>query len=268
MLNEESLKKFMPWTIVAGGSEGVGACFAERLAKQGVNLVLVARKPGPLEDLSQSIRNNYGVEVRALSLDLAAPAAADTLISECSSLEVGGLIYNAGASHGLCQFLDQPLDDFMSLLRLNAETQVRLIHHLAKGMRERGAGAIISLGSGASSGGTDSLAGYSAAKAYSQCLMEGLWHELRPFGVDVLCLILGLTRTPAMARAGFGMDSDEFKADEPDDAAATGLAKLGQGPVHAMDSIRPNIERLKTLPRAEVVESLSLSTQGLSSAPG
>lgn len=262
-----SFAEFSPWTVIAGGSEGVGACFAERLAQQGVNLVLVARKPGPLEDLAQSIRTAYGVEVRTLSLDLGKSDAADALAKACDDIEVGGLIYNAGAAHGLAPLLDQPLDYILSLMRLNVETQVRIIHHFVKRMRERRSGAILLLGSGAGAGGAANIAGYAAAKAYVHTLAEGLWREMAPHGVKVLCLILGLTRTPAMARAGFSMDSNEFQADEPDNVARAGLERIGDGPIHAMDSIRPNIERLSKLSRREVVESLSLSTEGLVQSP-
>lgn len=263
MTDSDDLQDFMPWTVIAGGSEGVGASFARRLAERGVNLVLVARKTGPLKELAGAIETQYGVEVRTLSLDLGQSSAAEQLIAHCDGLEVGGLIYNAGAAHGLTPFLDQSLDDYMSLMRLNTETQIRLLHHFAKGMCDRGRGAIISLGSGASAGGTPNLAGYSAAKAYAQVLAEGLWYEFKPFGVKLLFLILGLTRTPAMERAGFSMESEEFQADEPDLVAATGLAKIADGPVQIMDSIRPNIERLSRLSRAEVVESLSDSSKGL-----
>ena len=267
MSDPENFAEFMPWTVIAGGSEGVGACLAQRLAEKGVNLMLVARKSGPLEETAQSIRDAHGVEVRTLSLDLGQETAADDLIAACADIEVGGLIYNAGAAHGLKPFLDQPLDGFLSLMRLNVETQVRIAHHFGKTMRERRKGAILFLGSGAGAGGAANIAGYAAAKAYAQTFAEGLWYEMRPFGVKVLCLVLGLTRTPAMARAGFSMDGGEFQADEPDFVAQTGLARLDDGPVYAMDSIRPNIERLSQLSRREVVESLSLSTQGLVSTP-
>jgi short-subunit dehydrogenase len=228
-----------------------------------VNLVLVARNAERLASTADAVRAAHGVEVRVLQLDLGTPAAADTLLASCADIEVGGLIFNAGAAHGLRPFLDQPIGDFLSLMRLNVETQVRVVHGLARGMRERRSGAIIFLGSGASAGGAASLAGYSAAKAYAQTFAEGLWRELQPYGVKVLCFVLGLTRTPAMARAGFNMDNGEFAVDEPDTVAATGLAQIDNGPVYAMESIRANIERLRTLPRREVVLSLSQSTERL-----
>ena len=68
----ELSRRYGPWALIAGGSEGVGACFAHRLAEQGINLVLVARKPGPLEGLASEIRGRAHVEVRTLALDLTA----------------------------------------------------------------------------------------------------------------------------------------------------------------------------------------------------
>lgn len=61
-----------PWAVIAGGSEGVGASFARQLADAGLNLVLIARKSGPLEQTAEQVRER-GVQVRTLSLDLLAP---------------------------------------------------------------------------------------------------------------------------------------------------------------------------------------------------
>ena len=67
-----------PWAVIAGGSEGVGASFAEELSRVGINLVLIARKPGPLEETAAKARAN-GVEVRTLALDLLTPDAFDQI---------------------------------------------------------------------------------------------------------------------------------------------------------------------------------------------
>src|SRR3954452_17294909 len=91
------LAKYGPWAVIAGGSEGVGAEFARMLAEDGFNLVLIARKDGPLQDTAQRCRD-LGVEVRALSLDLLEPHAVSRAVEATSDIEVGLLIYNAGAS--------------------------------------------------------------------------------------------------------------------------------------------------------------------------
>ena len=69
--------KYGPWAVIAGGSEGIGPVLAEELAKSGINSVLLARKPEPLEATAADIRARHGVEVRTLSLDLTAPDMLD-----------------------------------------------------------------------------------------------------------------------------------------------------------------------------------------------
>ena len=65
--------KYGPRAVIAGGSEGIGRCIALDLAKDGINCVLTARKPGPLEEAAAEVRAATGVEVRTLALDLTAP---------------------------------------------------------------------------------------------------------------------------------------------------------------------------------------------------
>ncbi|MGV0740181.1 SDR family NAD(P)-dependent oxidoreductase [Mycobacterium syngnathidarum] len=91
------LAKYGPWAVIAGGSEGVGAEFARQLAEAGFNLVLIARKPGPLSDTAEQCRD-LGVEVRAISVDLLDPQSVSRIAQDTADLEVGLLIYNAGAS--------------------------------------------------------------------------------------------------------------------------------------------------------------------------
>jgi short-subunit dehydrogenase len=91
------LVNYGPWAVIAGGSEGVGAEFARQLAAAGLNLVLLARKPGPLEVTAESCRG-HGVEVRTIAVDLVDPDGADRLFQATADIEIGLLIYNAGAS--------------------------------------------------------------------------------------------------------------------------------------------------------------------------
>jgi NAD(P)-dependent dehydrogenase (short-subunit alcohol dehydrogenase family) len=91
------LENYRPWAVVAGGSEGVGAEFAKQLAAAGRNLVLRARRPDPLEATADDCRT-HGVDVRTLAVDLVVAGSIDRLLDETADLEVGLLIYNAGAA--------------------------------------------------------------------------------------------------------------------------------------------------------------------------
>src|SRR5690242_3738898 len=91
------LGRYGPWAVVAGGSGGLGACCADRLAAQGCNLVLIGRKVEPLDAAADRARD-AGVDVRALSLDLTAGDATDRVRQVTDDVDVGLLIYNAGAN--------------------------------------------------------------------------------------------------------------------------------------------------------------------------
>jgi short-subunit dehydrogenase len=253
---------FGPWALIAGGSEGVGASFAHQLASRGVNVALVARTAGPLEKTAREIRAGHGVEVRTLALDLTVDEVVDCIDALCSDLDVATLICNAGAAHGVGALLDQPVDKALHLVRLNCISPMRLVHHYGRRMLARGGGNIILIGSGAGTAGGAGVAAYSASKSFVTTLAEGLWYELAPKNIRVLGLVLGLTRTPAMERAGF-RPGGGYTADDPDVVAATGLAQIGNGPVYVMPSLQPHLEAAAKLSRAERVKAMSEATLAL-----
>ncbi|MFF1461861.1 SDR family NAD(P)-dependent oxidoreductase [Streptomyces sp. NPDC058330] len=219
-----------PWAVVAGGSEGVGASFAHQLADAGINLVLIARKAGPLERTSADVRAK-GVEVRTLQLDLLDPGALKTIRAVTDGLEVGLLIFNAGANTYGHEFVGSELDRVQGVIDLNITAQLALTHHFGEAMKERGRGGIMLVGSLAGYMGQARLSIYSAVKAFSRVFVEGLWLELAPYEVHVLELVLGVTRTPAMERAGLRMDIPGLNVADPDDVAREGLEHLADGPL-------------------------------------
>lgn len=224
------ISKYGPWAVVVGGSEGVGASFAHQLADSGLNPVLIARKPEPLETTAEQVRAK-GVEVRTIELDLLEPDALTTIRSVTDGLDVGLVIFNAGANSYDHEFVLGDLDKLRDVIDLNITAQLALTHHFGALLRKRGSGGIILVGSLAGYLGQARISVYSAAKAFSRVFAEGLWLELREHGVDVLELVLGVTRTPAMERAGLNFDIPGLNIAEPDDVAREGLEKLPHGPV-------------------------------------
>ncbi|MEV5542742.1 SDR family NAD(P)-dependent oxidoreductase [Saccharopolyspora shandongensis] len=222
--------KYGPWAVIAGGSEGVGASFAHRLADAGINLVLIARKPGPLAATADAVRAK-GVQVRALELDLLDPGALRAIRDVTDDLDVGLLIFNAGANSYGHEFVTGDLDRVRGVIGLNITAQLALTHHFGALLKERGRGGVILVGSMAGYLGQAQISIYSAAKAFSRVFAEGLWLELREHGVHVLELVLGVTRTPAMERAGLNLDIPGLNVAEPDDVAREGLERLPHGPV-------------------------------------
>ncbi|MGA5538224.1 SDR family NAD(P)-dependent oxidoreductase [Mycolicibacterium nivoides] len=224
------LAKYGPWAVIAGGSEGVGAEFARQLAVAGFNLVLIARKPGPLTDTADQCRE-LGVEVRAISVDLLDPQSVSRIAEDTADLEVGLLIYNAGASTCNELFLDTDLSEFQKVTDLNVTRMLEMVQHFGRSMADRGRGGIMIVGSLSGYMGAWRHSIYAGAKAFSRMFAESLWLELRERNVDVLELVLGVTRTPAMERVGLNFDAPGILVNEPAEVAAEGLAHLADGPV-------------------------------------
>lgn len=236
-----TLEKYGPWALITGGSEGVGAGFARQLAAQGFKLVLVARKPEPLDELANELRAG-GTEVRVLSADLSQPDVLDHVRTVTDDIEVGLLIYNAGANNTRGLFVELPKEVTQSVLSITVLGQADFSRHYGALMAKRGRGGIILGGSLSSYLGSPTLAAYTGAKAFSRIFSEALWGEMRPLGVDVLHLNIGFTATPAMARLGMPIDL----AEPPATVAREGLENIANGPVWIV-STPGNIEQAKRI---------------------
>lgn len=222
--------KYGPWAVIAGGSEGVGAEFARMLAEGGMNLILIARKPGPLEVTAQKCRE-LGVQVRAVSVDLLDPTAVAQIVDATTDVEVGLLIYNAGASTCNEPFLEAELADFHKVIDLNVTRMMDLVQVFGRPMVSRRRGGIMIVGSLSGYMGADRHSVYAGAKAFSRMFAESLWLELREHNVDVLELVLGVTRTPAMERIGLNFDAPGMLVNTPVEVAREGLDNIANGPV-------------------------------------
>lgn len=256
------IAKYGPWAVIAGGSEGVGAEFAKQLAGDGFDLVLIARKPGPLEDTARQCRD-FGAQVRTLAIDLLDPDAVARITAQTADIEVGLLIYNAGANTCSKPFLDAELSEFGRVIDLNVTRMLQLMQHFARPMRSRGRGGILVVGSMAATHGSMRQSVYTGVKAFSRLFAESLWLELREHGVDVLELVLGVTRTPAMARAGLNFDVPGLSVSEPADVAREGLENLANGPVFIAGGNAAAVHRGSGPDRAAIVLGAHRAVQEL-----
>ncbi len=273
--------RYGPWALIAGGSEGIGRSFAIQLAERGLDLLLVARRDGPLEETAAEIRERFGVQVVTQALDLTAPHLEDAIATLVAAREVGLLVCNAGAAHGAAMLLDRPVDAALAMVRLNCAAPLVLSHVLGVPMRARGRGGVILVSSMAGLAGGAFIAAYAASKAFEIALAESLWYEFGTAGVNVLGLIAGATSTPAMLRSGmkFGTADDDAAratsgpatstmAMEPDEVAREALENLGRGPVHvAGDSNRQAASGLRSAPRDQVVAAMSAAVAEMYGIP-
>lgn len=249
-----------PWALIVGASDGCGALFAERLAQEGVNVALVARRQHVLDEVAEEIHERTGAETRTLAIDLTEAAASQSIIDATADLEVGMLVYCAGGDPNYQPFLANPVSTAEALLQRNCLVLMRLCHHFAGLMVERGRGGIVNFTSGAALAGGRNMVAYGGTKAFDMVFTEGLWAELHDKGVDVLGLVLGMTDTPALRQLEF--ERGRLKSlDEIPPGAGTAasvvdeaFANLGNGPTIATgDDVRMAFELFKSMSRNEVV---------------
>jgi uncharacterized protein len=225
-------ERYGPWAVVTGASEGTGREFARQIAAEGVPSILIARREGPLAALVEEIRAASGVECIAAAIDLATPDAFEQIVDAVGEREIGLFVSNAGADPNGARFLDRDVEVWMQLVQRNAITMMQCCHHFAGPMRQRGAGGLLLVNSGACYGGSRFMAAYSASKAFTLCFAEALWDELHDKGVDVLTLVMHMTDTPALRTllAEKGLPVPDNIA-LPAAVAALGLARLPHGPI-------------------------------------
>ncbi|MFM6932446.1 MAG: SDR family NAD(P)-dependent oxidoreductase [Novosphingobium sp.] len=252
-------ERYGPWALIVGGSEGIGAEMARQLAADRFSLVLVARKAEPL-DLLKAELSALGVQVRIASVDLSQAAALDQVRAVTDDIDVGLLVYNAGANSVRGRFVELDPAVTRAMLMINAWNQAEFARHYGARMAQRGRGGIILCGSSSSYLGAPTLAAYTGAKAFSRVFTEALWAEMEPLGVDVLHLLVNFTATPAMERLGIDTSAAMTSAD----VAAQGLAHIARGPIFIAggDRALAMVEaRSQVHDRADVVRKFATPTR-------
>jgi short-subunit dehydrogenase len=253
--------KYGPWGIVAGGSDGTGIAFGHEMAERGINVILVARREAVLASAAEEIRASHGAEVRTVALDLAEPGAIAALAEATTDLEVGLLVYNAGADDAPGPFLDKDLAAHLAMVRRNCASVLEAAHRFGAPMVRRGRGGLVVVTSGAAWAGGADMAAYGATKAFDLILAEALWAEWQPSGVDVLALVLGKTDTPALRRLLEASGQPDDGLASPQDVARTALDHLADGPTWLYGSPDPaGASPLCALPRRTAVQALSHRT--------
>ncbi len=248
--------KYGPWALIAGASEGLGVSFAEQLAAAGINLILIARNAEKLDELAGTIADRHAVQVRTAAIDLTTDDVVELVATASDDVEVGFLLYNAGAVSGPKCVIEQTPQEIMHIIRLNTIGQTMLARHFGQKMVARGHGGIVLIGSAGANAGCYQLAVYAAVKAYTMTFAEGLWAEMQPSGVDVAALMIGRTRTPALERSEYGQGSGVAAA-EPDDIARFALASLENGPVLVPPELEAAFFALRAMPRRQAVETMT-----------
>lgn len=195
----------MTTVLITGASAGLGAAFARGFAAKGADLVLVARDKERLEGVARELGREFGTAAEVLPADLLdagdCAAVAERLADRVRPVDI--LVNNAG--FGLpAPFPYNPVDDEERMLDLLVKVPLRLTHAVLPGLRERRRGAVVNVASVAALLPTGT---YGAAKAWVTAFSESLRVDMEPYGVRVLAVVPGFTRTEFQERAGMDVSS-------------------------------------------------------------
>lgn len=215
----------IPAVLITGASTGIGASYAERFARRGHDLVLVARDAARMEALASRLRHETGVTIDLLPADLT--QATDLAKVEArlrDDARIGILVNNAGTAIG-GTFLDQDVEAMTRLVALNATALVRLSRAIAPRLAAAGEGAIVNIGSVVGVAPEFGMTVYGATKAFVQFLSQGLAQELGPKGVYVQAVLPATTRTEIWDHVGADVNamSNVMEVGDLVDAALVGF---------------------------------------------
>lgn len=215
----------LPAVLITGASTGIGATYAERFARRGHDLVLVARDTARLEALASRLRHEANVSVDVVPADLTRQAGLEAVEARLrDDPRIGILINNAGMAQG-GGFLQQSAKSIEQLVGLNITALTRLAAAAAPRFAESGTGAIVNIGSVVGFAPEFGMAVYGATKAFVLFLSQGLHLELGAKGIYVQAVLPAATRTEIWGRAGINVATltDMMDVDELVDAALVGF---------------------------------------------
>lgn len=239
------LEKYGPWALIVGASHGTGAQAARQLAAAGIHCVLLARNATALDELSQELQRDYRIDTRCIAIDLSEAGACDKALTQIEGLDIGLLVYNAGAPAYASDFIKAPLEAWQNMIALGATSLINICYQVAQQLVSRGRGGILLVGSHAALGGNKKYALYTASKGFMLNFGESLWMELKDHGIDVLNFLILVVDTPTLRQQMQKSNIPQWDAQDipgvykPEDIIALALRELPNGPtfLHPNDTI-------------------------------
>src|ERR1700688_2119405 len=218
-------ERFGPWALVTGASSGIGKEFARQIAASGINVVLVARREALLAELGRAISQEFGVQYRALAMDLSQEGFIAGLADATHDIDIGLVVSNAGtANPGEFVKLDRQL--LRETLRLNTMAHLDIAHYFGRKLAERRRGGLILVGAMGAENGIPCMANDGGAKAYVHSLGEALHYEFKPLGVYVTVLAAGGTNTAVLDKFGIDPKTMPMKPMSVEQCVSEGLIGL------------------------------------------
>ncbi|MCV7425644.1 SDR family NAD(P)-dependent oxidoreductase [Mycobacterium montefiorense] len=219
------------WAVITGASSGLGAIFADMLAKRSLSLLLAGRDEVRLNAVAQRVRHGTaGIDVEVVVGDLGTRSGVDALAARLEGRAVEVLVNNAGfGTYG--RFSELDADREHELVAVNVDALVHLTHAVLPGMLARGRGGILNVASTIAFTPGTYQATYGASKAFVLSLSRALWAETRGSGVTVTALCPGPTRTGFVDALGSDVSHTAIyrRLAAPEPVVSAGLRALDRG---------------------------------------
>ena len=236
--------------LVTGASRGIGAVYADRLARRGYDLILVARDTDRLQSLAAELSATSGRTVAPLPADLSRQA--DLGVVEARLREdrrITLLVNNAGVG-AVAPLLGADVERMQAIVDLNVAALMRLTYAAAPGFAARGNGTIVNIASIVGLRPETLNGVYGASKAFVIAFSQSLQHELADKGVRIQVVLPGATATDLWERSGMPWQNlPSGTVMSPEDVVDAALAGLEQGEVVTIPGL-PDVAEWKTFDAA------------------
>jgi uncharacterized protein len=245
--------------LITGASTGIGAVYADRLAKRGYDLILVARSKDKLDDVAKQIQSTTGRKAEILPADLSQPAdvkrVADRLATDSS---ITAFVNNAGIASA-SKLLESDPDYLQQMIQINVTAFTRLAVAAASNFVKHSKGLIINIGSVVALAPELLNGVYSGSKAFVQNFSTALKNELADKGVTVQVVLPGATATPLWEKAGVPVDSLPAEwVMTAEDMVDASLAGLDQGEFATIPAL-PKVADFEAYEKARLALAPNLS---------
>ena len=255
--------------LITGASTGMGAVYADRLAKRGYDLILVARDEKKLNAVAGKIKSDYNVNVTVAPADLTIKselAQIEALLKSDKSITL--LVNNAGLG-AVTKLAESNMDDIETMISLNVIALTRLSAAIAPGLIANARGAIINIASIVALAPELLNGAYSGSKSYVVNFTQSMHHELADKGIRVQAVLPGAIDTPFWDKSGLPVNNLPTQiVMSPENLVDAALAGFDLGEVVTIPSL-PNIEEWHALDNARKALGPNLShTQAASRYQG
>lgn len=225
-------KQYGDWAIILGSAEGIGESYSRILAQMGYHLIMVDHHQESLISLAKELEKEHKIHTKTMCLDLAKPDVVAMIMNKIKSLDCRLFIYNAAYSL-IKDFTDYSSEELDGFLNVNTKTPLHLVHSYAQFLKERGqGGGIILMSSLAGLIGMQLVTPYAASKAFTWNLAEALYHELKPYNIDVMACIAGATSSRTYINTQAKQGSIKPQIQTPEEVVFEALKNLGKKALH------------------------------------